>query len=110
MQSFENFIIENFSVLFIIVIAIFFVVCYKKSKTEMSHKIIKSSTKITFTKAEYDNYKKQAESVLNNTTISFLAKDMNNLVGKKNLYYFTISVGNRIIRTCAFAISDIGEI
>lgn len=110
MQSLGNFIIENFGLLFFLIIAMLFIVCYKKSKTELVRKTAKNNTKIMFTRKEYDNYKKQAESVLNNTTISFLAKDVNNLDDKMNLYYCTVSVGNRIIRTSAFAISDVGEI
>lgn len=110
MQLLENFIIENFGMLFIIFIVSLFIVCYKRSKVEITYKTINSCEKITFTRTEYDNYKKQAESVLNNTTISFLAKDVNNLVDEMNLYYCTVSVGNRIIRASAFEISNVGEV
>lgn len=110
MQIIESLIVENFGFLLFIAVGIFSIVYYRKSKDERFRKTVHYSMKITFTQAEYDSYKEQAESALNNTTISFSGKGIDNMSEKMNLYYCTISVGNQIIRRGKFSISDVGEV
>lgn len=110
MQFLENFIVENFLLLFLLFVGISFFAGYKKSRNEISGKVINNNIKVIFSKAEYNDLKKQAESVLNNTTISFSGKDVKASEDKMNLYYCTVSIGNHIIRRGTFSISDVGVI
>lgn len=106
-----SFFSENIFIIILIgIIGIISFLHYKKSRSEISRKIIGENLKVLFTKEEYTKYKELGESVLNNTTISFLAENFDDQVSKMDLYYCTVSVGNRIRQSHTFRITDVGEI
>lgn len=111
MGAIVTFLGENYITIFLVVIiGIISFWHYRKNRNEISQKIIGTDFKVLFSKEEYKKYKELGDSVLNNTTISFLAENLNNQASKMDLYYRTISVGNQIMKSHTFRISDVGEI
>lgn len=110
MQLVINFMIENIAIVLSVIIVVVSCLYYRKNKRKISQKIAGKEIKVIFSKKEYKHFMEQAESVLNNTTISFSSKNINKPADRTNLYYSTVSVGNQIIKSHTFTISDVGEI
>lgn len=104
-----SFIEEYFELIIAIVVGLAFVQFYKSQKKNIAHKIGNISKQI-FSKKDYENCTEIAKQVLNNTTVSFKADNLNEEELETNLYYRTILAGSEIIKANGCRISDVGEI
>ena len=99
---------KYFAVIFICVFLLLVIVAFFTFRAKISiEKPIRE--KVSFSKKLYKNYCDEAGKAISNSTISFLPQEQDKC-HPNDMYYRTVTVGIRLMKTERFSLSEVGVI